>query len=760
MRFDPYVNFTAGEISPQLRGRVDIDAYRHAASTMRNFQPLQYGGVRRRFGTERMRGTFDTATRSRLLPFVLGVGQAYVIELSNLIVMAHLMGENVAPTYTNSSLWSAVTPYTTAQLREVRYAQSGNFMVLTHPDHPPYALSRLTDASWWFRPLTFLEAPAGSFPIFLVAAAGLSVANGTGSRTATAGAALFFTGADVGRLLLRGNSFGRITAVASTTSATIDVVVDFNGATGDWFIQGQPNTSLAFSAIGEVGKVVTITSTPAGWRNGEAFSMLFANSGVFIIESVSPDGITLLARVVRLPTGSATTTNYQVRQRLFGSTAGSVSEYRRDYPKAVAFNDQRLIFANLKGLPVRFLGSVAGDVLDFTQTEDQTDGFTWNIEGAQAIQHLVGDNDLLALTEDGEYAISGADYSSVTNADVRIRRQSTDGASAVAPVKVGREHVFVQRSGRSVMALAFEIAIQGYDTRDLTLLAEHITESGIVEAAFAKRPVPTLFLVRADGKMACLTLDQRQKVTAWWVWETAGVIESVVSVPFADYDEVWIAVKRTINGSDTRFLERVERSYRPTAATLFTTFYVSPTVLGYYLDCARRVDRTPDASPSVVVSTGLANTVVQVVADGVYSGQYTSNGAGEITVPHDFWQVVVGLPYTSTLVPMPQEIPTAAGSGQGRQAQATEITVKLHDTVGGKINGAPILKRDANAIGQPRRLASAVALVRDWTLDLINTDVKVGAQGWKQAESLVTITQDEPLPIHVLQIVLKDQANP
>lgn len=759
MRYDPYVNFTAGEISPQLRGRVDIDAYRHACSAMRNFQPLQYGGVRRRFGTEKIRNSESGTYRSRLIPYVAGPGVTAFLELSHLTLRSAATSDGAySSAYAVASAYTIATPYTEAQLRSIRYAQSGNFIVFVHPEHPPYIIS-LSGTQWWFRLLQLDPPPAGYFTTGMALSAVVSVTAGTGTQTATATGATFLSG-DVGRTIHRGTGFGRITAYTSTTQVTVDVEIDFSGTSGDWFIGGQLKAGLSLTAIGAggltAGERVTVTATQPVFRSFNASlvgDVLLIHDGVILLlafaSSTSVEGL-----ILRTPTSGASTAVHRVLQRSFGSQFPA-GVYLRGWPVSVGFVDQRMVFGGVRDLPSTFIGSAAGNVLDFTITGAADDGYSWAIDGGDSIQHVAVDNDLLLLTHEGEYAAAGPDYGAVTGDSVKVRKQSTDGSGAVAPVKVGREHVFLQRNGRAVMALGFDIQIQGYETHELTLLAEHITDSGIVEMAFARRPVPTLYCVRADGKMACLTLDSKQRVTAWWLWEgvTDGenLIESVAVVPQTTYDEVWLVVRRFYGGVWTRSIERVQQSYPIGAAG---------NVVGFLVDCGRLYSRTPVGAVSVTITTHLVLTGVRVVADGVYAGEFVTNGAGELTVPFEYSQLLVGLPYTSTLTPMPPEVQTASGSGQGRPAQATEITVKLHRSVGGKINGVPITKTNSAGMEAERRLAAAVAVPRDWTLDLVDTDVTVGAHGWQQAQSLVTVTQEEPLPLHVLQIVQKVQANP
>ena len=44
-------NFTAGELTPRLNGRVDIEQYYNAASLIKNFHVIPTGGIVKRSGT-------------------------------------------------------------------------------------------------------------------------------------------------------------------------------------------------------------------------------------------------------------------------------------------------------------------------------------------------------------------------------------------------------------------------------------------------------------------------------------------------------------------------------------------------------------------------------------------------------------------------------------------------------------------------------------------------------------------------------------
>jgi hypothetical protein len=73
-------NFTAGELSPRLYGRVDITKYRNGAKTLENVLVSPYGGARKRGGTKWVQNTIGPAFASLPVPFVYSTEQAYVIE--------------------------------------------------------------------------------------------------------------------------------------------------------------------------------------------------------------------------------------------------------------------------------------------------------------------------------------------------------------------------------------------------------------------------------------------------------------------------------------------------------------------------------------------------------------------------------------------------------------------------------------------------------------------------------------------------------
>lgn len=75
-------NFTGGEISPLMRGRIDVKKFQNGASLIQNQLVHPQGGIRRRFGTRHVYQT-KLSSGSRLLPFSFSDQQAYVLEFGD-----------------------------------------------------------------------------------------------------------------------------------------------------------------------------------------------------------------------------------------------------------------------------------------------------------------------------------------------------------------------------------------------------------------------------------------------------------------------------------------------------------------------------------------------------------------------------------------------------------------------------------------------------------------------------------------------------
>ena len=150
-------SFSGGEISPSLHGRVDSSAYGSWLKTARNFYIHPQGGASNRPGTLFMGMAKDPTQPCRIIPFVLGEEEAYVLEL----------GEGYLRVYTSSGCictesgvpYELQTPYAAADLRNLNYTQYDQTLFLTHPQYPPKQLTRLERGSFAFSDVPIKYGP-------------------------------------------------------------------------------------------------------------------------------------------------------------------------------------------------------------------------------------------------------------------------------------------------------------------------------------------------------------------------------------------------------------------------------------------------------------------------------------------------------------------------------------------------------------------------------------------------------------------------
>ena len=72
-------NFASGELSQNLNGRVDIQPYYQGAATIKNFDIIPTGGIKRRVGTKRIAELDGDA---RIIPFIMNKDSVYILQLS------------------------------------------------------------------------------------------------------------------------------------------------------------------------------------------------------------------------------------------------------------------------------------------------------------------------------------------------------------------------------------------------------------------------------------------------------------------------------------------------------------------------------------------------------------------------------------------------------------------------------------------------------------------------------------------------------
>lgn len=721
-------NFTAGEVSPKCYGRVDLARYQNGAKSLTNCVVNIHGGAERRPGSVFVAETRDSTQRTRLIPYIFSTTQAYILEFGNQYMRVYLQSGGQVESSPGVP-YMISTPYTPDMLDALDYTQGADTMFLFHKNVPIYTLQRILSDYWVMQQAPFVVQPfdeiGATFPVTLSLSA-LTVGVG---RTATASSAAFVSG-DVGRRISYGSGSAVITVYFSPTVVTVTINSPFAASplpASQWELLDSPQLDLTPSVATPVGSAVVLSSTAAGvptaaFRPEDVGKYVRINSGLILIvqynsgTSVSGYIKEELASVVPSP-ANAWTLESSVWNPLYG------------YPSCGALYEQRLVAAGSIRSPQTVWGSRSGLPYDFTIGLNDDDGFSFALPSTgqiNPIQRMASTSTLLPLTYGGEYTMEGGNGYALTPTNVKTRAPSVYGCNQVKPYRVGNEVLFVQRSGRKIRSLAYRIESDTYNAPDLTVLAEHITVSGIKDMAYQQEPRSLLWCVRNDGKMATLTLDRDEGVTAWTPQETDGIYESIASIPSANGDEVWAIVQRTIGASTKRYVERFD-----------TTRYTDCGIIG-------------TSGPGAAVWTNLGHLEsesVAVKADGVYMGLFTVTG-GQITLPRTAFAVEIGLPFTNKVTLLRPEIQAGDGTAQGNASRVHEVSLLVMETIGMKVNGEEVAFREFGSD------------LLDEAPEIFSGFKRGGLVGWYRGdEQEITITQDEPYPFQLLAVVRKFTVN-
>ena len=815
-------NFTAGEITPKLAGHIDLNKYVNGLETLENMTTFPQGGVTRRSGTRFVCEVKDSSAVTRLIPFEFSVTQSYVLEfgasyirfykdngqivesdvtitgitqanpavvtasshgysngdhvwINNVVGMTEVNGRRytVANKTTNTfelsgvdsssytayssngdgqKVYEIATPYTAAQVFDLRFTQSADVMYIVHPSHEPEKLTRTGHTSW-----TLTDVDFGTTGPYLDAS--------TSSTTLTPASSAVGTGVNI---------------TASATTGIND---------GD------------------------------GWQTTDVGRILKFNSGEAKITARTSTTVVVVT-ITKAFASTAGTTGWQLGA--WSDTTG--------FPQTVSFFEQRLVFGGSTDFPQTIWASESGNYESFDVGDaSAADAFIYTIAANRVnlIRWLAPIRDLMIGTAGGEFRVDRPVGEPLKPTNVNIKQETTYGGYTAQPMQIGPSVLFVQRQQRRVRELGYSFQNDAYVAPDLTLLAEHITEGGIIDVDWSQEPNEIYYAVRNDGTLLGMTYQREQDVIAWHrhiiggkaanctitltdyaniqtgtklkftksdgtevtftsttgtagtdefktetnnntsatnlknainahadftatvasnvvtpsettqqstgyltvvsqdtvrlakVNESQAKVKSVTSITEATENQVWIIVERIVNGSTVQYVEYLDSTLNQDSA-------LSGTVTG--------------SSTKVTSLDHLEGQTVQIlIDDAVYPKQIVSSGAVTVDLPSTFASktIEIGLGYVSTLKTLKVEAGNTTGStAQGRKKRYNEVIVRLYKTVGDTVNGDQIpFRSSADEMGQP--------------IPAFTGDKRVTNLGWDR-NGQITVKQTQPLPMTIL----------
>lgn len=601
-----FSSFVGGELSPSLlQARVDLEKYFDGLEVCENFIVRPLGGVIRRPGTRYVATVKDPTRSVRLVPFQFSVSNHHVLEFGHLYIRFYQDGAQIQD---GGGPLEIVSPYSETQLSDLRITQSADILFIAHPLHAPRQLQRLAATNW-----QIIEQPHEDGPYLAENITDNEVTLSTG--TATVGATITLT-AD--------------TALFAST----DIGRQFRFLTGtDWFWF----TITAFTS-----------DTVVDAR----------------VEVELPGGLVLNKATWRLGAWSDTT----------------------GYPATVGIAESRIWWGATTEEPQTVWSSSTNNFDDYTPTE--LDGTvidtnaitrTLDTDSVNTIRWITGTANGIVVGGDGTEFVVNAGIAGdvVTPANALERPHTTRGSHASAnTIKLDHTVLFVEQGGEALNRLEFSFERDGMTVVPLSLLVDHIAEHRFVQQAKQLRPFRVIWLRTTDNKLYGLTYEPEQRVIAWHTHVLGGVfdggdpvVESITSIYNGTDDELWLAVKRTVNSATVRYIERMTPTFRE----------LDDQEDAMYLDASSTYDSVP--ATAMTGFDQLEGETVQVIADGAVHADATVSG-GAFTLATAASVVHAGFHAPSDFTPVSAELPISSGVSIGNVKRVTDAFINVRRTTG------------------------------------------------------------------------------
>jgi hypothetical protein len=356
---------------------------------------------------------------------------------------------------------------------------------------------------------------------------------------------------------------------------------------------------------------------------------------------------------------------------------------RVGYPACVTFYQQRLVWARTTDMPRAVFVSVSSFPERYTVskladgTVEDDHGFTRNITSGQADPILwlkEGDKRIVVGTASAIRWVGPTEDSgevmTARNVDTNIARRV--GSRGVVPVEVDEGFVLVGKNGLSIRNYS-EDEYGRAQAPEISVLAEHLCKSKVKRLAYQQTPDSIVWAMNDDGSFFGSTIDRDENVVGYHSHSVSGEVQSVAVIPTDERDELWMLVKRTINGNVKRYVEILQAQFDEDTMAQEDAFFV---------DCGLTYE-----GPAINVINGLthlAGKEVDIFSEGSPLPRATVTTGGQLTLPNGRLTTYahIGLPIPNGGDTLPPPTLAPDGSTLGRKCKATSVVADVISTLG------------------------------------------------------------------------------
>lgn len=688
-------SFNGGEFSPFLRGLTGLEKRRDALETMSNLIALKQGPAVRRGGTMFVKEIKDSSNRTSMIPFEFSETQNYQIEV----------GDQYFRFYRDNAI-------ITETAQNITGATQANPVVLTYSGADNYAngdevfissVGGMTELNGKFYLVANVNVGANTFE--LTDLDGNNI-DGTGFTAYTSGGTIqevyeisspyeqanlydsddvkqihFVQSASV--LYIFSESY-KTRALVSTgdTSWTLNTLTFDDGPYLD-----QNLTSTTLTLGGTSGTVTVTASSTTGINGGDGFQSTDvgrlirwrdpANNWTWLTITAFTS-TTQVTATIDGPNASATTATTQWRLGIYSDTTG--------WPRTGAFHQERLYVGGNTTYPDTWAATKTGGYSDTELLFEPTaadgtvaddNGITGTLPSRKVnkIQWMTSDTTGMVFGTEGQEWTLKSSGAVATPSDKETTPISSTKSAYIQPLLAESGFIFVQLAKRKLHDMIYSFDLDRLKPRDVTLLGEHITANQVIELAYQQEPINVAWAITGAGLLIGMTYYPDQNVFAWHRHPIGGdgEVEAISVIPSSDAsrDELWMIVKRTINGSTRRYVEYMTRYYEDDIA----------------LNDAVHIDSSLTYSgASTTTVTGLDHLegeTVKVNLDGKSHPDLTvSSGSVTFANNRTATKAQIGLSAPWIMKTMETDAGAADGTAQGKEKRIHNLSIKLLNTLG------------------------------------------------------------------------------
>lgn len=820
-RADPIqTNFTAGEISPRLRGRSDTIKFKNGAGKILNFIVKAQGGAFHRTGTVFLGEVQFHQWYTKIIEFEYSDIQAYILEFGHHYIRIY---KDRAKLYNGDNLIEIVTPYDAEDLRYLFYSQSADVLYLTHPGYPPAKLMRYSEIDWQYQVIDFVDGPYMSIDRRGIE---MRLSSVTDRAKITTDVDTFDAG-DVTKYvqyMIDGREYvGRIVQFVDAKHVWVDpqdsIVDDVDSRAVLTYGGGVITSTVAVFNNTIIGAFIKAQDvwyyiddyTDETHIDATMLDMVFSAGSEFVFSDRS---ITAECTAVGGDVFVSTDVGRYIRfnfsaQQVWGWITSYVSvthvhlaldrdipfnpkfyggylQYGRTtiwrlgawsettgYPAVVGFHEERLSFFCSPTEPQNGWMSKSGDYENMAPTEldsqvldDDAITFTVSSSKANPIRWMVSGPSMITGTLGSVWQMRASTINEpITPSNRTIQEHIPYGCANVRPVKVGSQIIYVQRLGKKLREISYDFQTDSLVAVDLSIISEHLPRihGGITGLAFQQDPDNILWACCADGYLLGLTYVRDQEVFAWHEHVLGGdyqgghpFVESIACIPSPG------------DGADQlymvvkRTIGAQDRRFVEVLDLEYQPESNTDVDNFHFLDCGMKYDGIPTSY--IGGFWHLEGVTVSIVAEGAYIGTAVVNG-GAVSIPQTIPQIP-GIPnqgqYHKFSIGLQRNadlelLPLEGGNPQGTSQGKISRIVATSLRLH-ESTGGFLTGQDYQHLHRYSFRETGEAM--DKPPRLYTEDIRIPIDSSYSRQSYLVIRQDRPYPLNILAAMPEYQINP